>query len=71
LQEAGHSVITVRKIYEGGYWASFVSKEFPADYRSSEALSAADVMAELSARGANGQDIEAAIETADREWILN
>jgi len=61
-------MIIVRKIYEGAYWASFTSRETPADFRSSSPLSAQDVIDELSRRGAARPEIDEALGVADQEW---
>lgn len=62
-------MIYIKKIYNGAYWASFISSEAPADYRSSQPLSAFDVIAELSSRGAEVAEIKSALALADQEWI--
>jgi hypothetical protein len=64
-------MIYIKKIYSGSYWVSFISEAAPADFRSSSPLSAADVIAALSQRGANMAEIEAALAIADQEWISN
>jgi hypothetical protein len=63
-------LIVVNKIYEWAYWASFVSKDVPADYRSSKLLSADEVIAELTQWGADIVEIKAALEAADEKWNL-
>ena len=47
-----------------------MSKDVPADYRSLKLLSADEVIAELSQRGADIVDIKAALEAADEKWNL-